>query len=66
MYTITRTTRNNVLEFLTDLGWRSEEAIHFNRLEKLRFEKTEGSEKVRELKKSCRIKELARTIMLNY
>jgi hypothetical protein len=65
-FTITRTTRNGILEFLTEQGFRSENAIFDNRLEKLHFTQDDGSRKVRELRSNCRLPKLAKSIILNY
>jgi len=66
MFTITRTTKNGVLEFLTKEGFRSEEAIFFKNLEKLTFSQEEGAKVVKELRKSCRLPDMKKSIILNY
>ena len=66
MYTITKQTRTGILEFLTVDGFRSENAMVLNNLKPLKFEKIEGSKKVIELRKKCRLPEIRRTIILNY
>ena len=65
-FTITRTNHKGLMEWLTAKGWRSEDTILINKLEKLYFNKPEGSVKVRELKDDCRIPKLKKSIILNY
>lgn len=66
MYTITKSTRTGILEFLTEHGFRSENAMILNNLKPLYFNKIEGSKKVIELRKNCRIPQIRKSIMLNY
>jgi hypothetical protein len=65
-FSITRTTSNGILEYLTCKGFRSENAMLLNDLTAERFTNEEGSVKVRQLRKDCRIKSLAKSIILNY
>jgi predicted carbohydrate-binding protein with CBM5 and CBM33 domain len=54
------------MEWLTEKGWRSENAISENQLEKLYFNNDDGSKKVKELKADCRIPAMKKSIILNY
>lgn len=66
LFTITRSTPRGIQEVLTDQGWRSRESILLNECKILGFEKAEGSKKIKELRKQCRIKSIAKSMMLNY
>lgn len=65
-FTITRTNHKGLMEWLTEKGWRSENAISENQLEKLYFNNEDGSKKVKELKADCRIPAMKKSIILNY
>jgi len=64
IFTITRETRNGILEYLTNNGFRSEDTHTMD--DRLYFTREEGSLKVKELRKQCRIPSIARSIILNY
>ena len=65
-FTITRNTHTGKTEFLTLKGFRTEKSILDNKLEKLTFNKIEGTKKVLELRKDCRLPAMKRSIILNY
>jgi len=65
-FTITRTNHRGLMEWITPQGWRSENAIFENKLEKSYFSREEGSKKIISLRSDCRIKSLAKSIILNY
>lgn len=67
MFTITKNTRTGIQEVLTDKGFRSRESLKNGIDAKiLYFDKKEGGERVIELRKDCRIKSIAKSIILNY
>lgn len=66
MFTITRTTQNGIQEVLTEKGFRSREVIERDSLEKLTFNKEDGSKRVKELKDDCRLPQMKKSIILNY
>lgn len=66
-FTITRTTSNGIMEWLTNKGWRSMDAINNNNdVLKLWFSRSDGTKEVLKQKKDCRIKQLSNSIKLNY
>ena len=65
-FTVTRSNHKGLVEWLTEKGWRSENAISENQLEKLYFNNEDGSKKVKELKADCRIPAMKKSIILNY
>lgn len=65
-FTITRTNANGLMEWLTNAGWRSENKINELVLEKLTFDRLEGTKEVNKWKSDCRIPAMKKSIMLNY
>lgn len=66
MFTITRSTQRGIQEVLTEKGFRSREIVNLYQLEKLWFTKEEGTKKVAELRKQCRLTCIKKSIILNY
>jgi hypothetical protein len=65
-YTITRATRTGIEEVLTENGFKSREIIKRDGLDVLWFDRKEGAEKIKELRKQCRIPSIAKSIILNH
>ena len=66
MFTITKSTQKGIQEVLTENGFRSREIVKRDQLEKLWFTKEEGTKKVSELRKLCRLTCIKKSITLNY
>jgi hypothetical protein len=65
-FTITKNTRTGKQEVLTDKGFKTREWLEINEAEILFFDRKEGTKKVLEFRESCRIKEIRKSIILNY
>lgn len=65
-FTITRDTLTGKQEVLTDKGFKTREWLESNKADKLWFDKIEGTRKILELRKDCRIVSIKRSIILNY
>lgn len=66
MFTITKSTQSGIQEVLTENGFRTREVVKRDQLEKLWFTKEEGTKKVLELRKLCRLTSIKKSIILNY
>ena len=65
-FTITRTTSTGLMEWLTTSGWRSENKIKELSLEKLTFNRADGTKEVNKWKSDCRLPAMKKSIILNY
>ena len=65
-FTITRTNQKGLMEWLTKEGWRSESKIKELELEKLTFNRIDGTKEVNKWKLDCRIPLIKKSIILNY
>lgn len=65
-FTITRTNHKGLMEWLTEVGWRSEDKIKELHLQKLYFNRAEGTKEVNKHRSDCRIPAMKRSINLNY
>ena len=65
-FTITRTNASGLMEWLTSVGWRSENKINELGLEKLWFSRADGTKEVNKWKSDCRIPSMKKSIILNY
>lgn len=65
-FTITRTNHKGLMEWLTEVGWRSEEKIKELQLQKRYFNNEDGSKEVKRQREDCRIPALKKSIILNY
>lgn len=66
MFTITRSTTTGIQEVLTEKGFKSREWLEGNQAEIQWFSRVEGSQKVMELRKSCRLVAIKKSTQLNY
>lgn len=66
MFTITKSTQSGIQEVLTENGFRSREVVKRDQLEKLWFSREEGTKKILELRKLCRLTSIKKSITLNF
>ena len=62
LFTITRENRSGLMEWMTPEGWRSSNTL----IEKSYYTKEDGWKEVARLRKDCRIKSIAKSIIVNY
>lgn len=66
MFTITKNTTTGKQEVLTIQGFKTRDWIKNNDVEIMYFDRTEGTKKVKDLRKNTRILQIRKSIILNY